>query len=40
VLLIFLLVDHVRKPSSKVRVDEVAVFQFELEAPIEANDRG
>ena len=40
VFLIFLLVDHVREPGSKVRVDKGVVFQFELEAPVETNVRG
>jgi len=34
---IFLVVDHIRKPSSKVGVDEPTVLQFELEACIESD---
>ena len=37
VSLIFLVVDHVREPSSKVDVDEGTVLRLELEAGVETN---
>lgn len=38
--LVFFIVDHIRKPSSKVRVGKGTILQFEFEACIESNNQG